>query len=107
MKQKSNYDSLILKEIKKFKEELSPCFDELPLKLLERNDIFAKVKLKNLNDRVKIDSRRYFPDTKEELKKQRKTSKKGKNKKISLGPKMEDLENLISNLRSLRFKMTS
>lgn len=40
----------------------------------------------------------------EESKKQRKTFNKGKAKKISLGLKMEELENLISNLKETEIR---
>lgn len=42
----------------------------MSLKLWERNKIFVKIKLKNPNERIKTDSRRYFLETKKQFRKQ-------------------------------------
>ncbi|XP_031285657.1 uncharacterized protein LOC116144339 [Pistacia vera] len=68
---KSQKHSLRIEElVKSFKEELSPFFDDQPLKLWERNGIYVLLKLRKDDDTITTKSYPYTPDVEEEFSKQ-------------------------------------
>lgn len=74
----------------------------LYLKAIKEKYFISKKERKNKADLLEIsfsDAEKISKYYKEESGKQRETFNKGKAKRISLGPKIKELENLISNLR--------